>query len=71
MATEYGILGEFDETLQSVWARWAFDLWGITEGQTDVDDNCKQARRWFIEPQVRSEHVLREPPLSCLVLQAH
>ena len=25
------------ETLQSVWGRWAFELWGITDGQADVD----------------------------------
>jgi hypothetical protein len=43
------ILGALDETLQSVWARWAFDLWGLTDGQADVDDNCKQTRRWFME----------------------
>jgi hypothetical protein len=43
------ILGELDETLQSVWARWAFDLWGLTDGQADVNDNCKQTRRWFME----------------------
>jgi len=42
------ILGELGETLQSVWARWAFDLWGLTDGQADVDDNCKQTRRWFM-----------------------
>jgi hypothetical protein len=43
------ILGELDETLQTAWARWAFDLWGLTDGQADVDDNCKQTRRWFME----------------------
>jgi hypothetical protein len=43
------VLGEFDETLQTVWARWAFDLWGLTDGQADVDENCKLTRRWFIE----------------------
>jgi hypothetical protein len=43
------ILGELDETLQSVWARWAFDLSGLTDGQANVDDNYKQTRRWFME----------------------
>ena len=46
---DHDILGGLDETLQSVWARWAFDLWGLTDGQADVDDNCKMTRRWFIE----------------------
>jgi hypothetical protein len=44
-----GILGELGKTLQSVWARWAFDLWGVTDGQADVNDNCKQTRRWFMD----------------------
>jgi hypothetical protein len=43
------IVGALDETLQSVWARWAFDLCRLTDGQADVDDNCKQTRRWFME----------------------
>ena len=46
---DHDILAEQGETLQSVWARWAFDLWGLIDGQADVDDNCKQTRRWFIE----------------------
>ena len=46
---DHEILHDFDETLQSVWARWAFDLWGLADGQADVDDNCKQTRRWFID----------------------
>jgi len=24
-----------------------FDLVGLTDGLADVDDNCKQTRRWF------------------------
>ena len=28
-----------------MWASWVFDLWGITDGQADVDDTCKQTRR--------------------------
>ena len=46
---DHDILAEQDETLQSVWARRAFDLWALIDGQADVDDNCKQTRRWFIE----------------------
>ena len=46
---DHDILAEQGETLKSVWARWAFDLWGLIDGQADVDDNCKQTRRWFIE----------------------
>jgi len=46
---DHDILEEFDESLQTVWARWAFDLWGLGDGQADVDDNCRQSRRWFID----------------------
>ena len=30
---DHDILGEFDESLQTAWARWAFDLWGLADGQ--------------------------------------
>jgi hypothetical protein len=28
---------------------WAFDLWGLGDLQADVDDNCRETRRWFID----------------------
>ena len=37
------------ETLQSAWSRWAFDLWGIGGGQADVDNDCRATRRWFLD----------------------
>ena len=46
---DHDILEEFDESLQTVWARWVFDLWGLGDGQADVDDNGRQSRRWFID----------------------
>jgi hypothetical protein len=46
---DHEILDELNDTLQSAWARWAFDLWGVTDGQADVDDNCTRTRRWFID----------------------
>lgn len=41
-------LSAMDETLHSAWSRWAFDLWGMTDGQADVDNGCRETRRWFI-----------------------
>lgn len=35
------------ETVDSALARWAFDLWGITEGQADLDAGCPATRTWF------------------------
>jgi hypothetical protein len=46
---DHDMLGEFDETLQTAWGRWAFDLWGLADGQADVDDNCRKTCRWFID----------------------
>lgn len=42
-------LTALDETLQTAWERWAFDLWGLAGGQSDVDDDCRATRRWFLE----------------------
>jgi hypothetical protein len=41
------------ETAASVLARWAFDLWGIGGGQTDVDAGCATTLAWF--DSIRSE----------------
>lgn len=35
------------ETTMSVLERWAFDLWGITGGQADVDAGLPRTRAWF------------------------
>jgi hypothetical protein len=35
------------ETVDSVLARWAFDLWGIDGGQADVDAGCPATLAWF------------------------
>ncbi len=35
------------ETAVSALERWAFDLWGITGGQSDVDSGLLRTRTWF------------------------
>ncbi|PND56423.1 hypothetical protein CRM90_17655 [Mycobacterium sp. ENV421] len=35
------------ETTRSALERWAFDLWGITDGQSDVDAGLPRTRAWF------------------------
>ncbi|RIT62085.1 hypothetical protein D2E95_04655 [Mycobacteroides abscessus] len=35
------------ETAVSALERWAFDLWGITGGQSDVDSGLPRTRTWF------------------------
>lgn len=36
-----------DQTTISALERWAFDLWGITGGQSDVDSGLLRTRAWF------------------------
>lgn len=35
------------ETTSSALERWAFDLWGITGGQSDVQAGLSRTRAWF------------------------
>lgn len=35
------------ETVDSALGRWAFDLWGIRGGQSDLDSGCPATRTWF------------------------
>jgi len=35
------------ETTISALERWAFDLWGIADGQADVDAGLPRTRAWF------------------------
>lgn len=35
------------ETTISALERWAYDLWGITGGQVDVDAGLPRTRAWF------------------------
>ncbi|WP_407689699.1 hypothetical protein [Mycobacterium sp. HUMS_1102779] len=35
------------ETTDSALERWAYDLWGITGGQFDVDTGLQRTRAWF------------------------
>ncbi|MGN7779292.1 hypothetical protein ACTJJE_07205 [Mycolicibacterium sp. 22603] len=35
------------ETMTSALERWAFDLWGITGGQSDVESGLLRTRTWF------------------------
>lgn len=35
------------ETTISALERWAFDLWGLTGGQSDVEAGLRRTRAWF------------------------
>lgn len=53
---EHGELAGCGETLESTWQRWAFDLWGLDEGQDDVDNDCAVTRQWFLDSASEFEH---------------
>lgn len=46
---DHGELMALGETVQSAWERWAFDLWGLNDGQADVADDCERTREWFLD----------------------
>ena len=41
------ILAAHGETEDSVYARWAYDLWGAIGGETDTARGCPETRAWF------------------------
>lgn len=63
------VLGDDDElyrcneTLHSGFTRWAFDLWGIADGQADSDAGLPRTRAWFdsIRADARPMHL---PPTT-------
>ncbi|WP_280246689.1 MULTISPECIES: hypothetical protein [Nocardia] len=44
---DHKILAECDETRDSVLRRWAYDLYGMRGGRTDVQAGCSQTGVWF------------------------
>lgn len=40
-------LDQCGESVLSALERWAYDLWGITEGQADADLGSLRTRAWF------------------------
>jgi hypothetical protein len=40
-------MARWSETVDSILARWAFDLWGIGGGHTDVNAGCPTTLAWF------------------------
>ncbi len=41
------------ESVDSVLSRWVFDLWGLVDGQADLDSGLPATRAWF--ESVRTE----------------
>ena len=39
--------------MDSALSRWAFDLWGLVDGQADLDSGLPATRAWF--DSVRAE----------------
>jgi hypothetical protein len=49
----------WNETVDSVLSRWAFDLWGIDGGKTDVDAGAPTTLAWF--DSIRGELTGKRP----------
>lgn len=56
---DHAELAALGETEQSALERWAFDLWGLTNGQADVANGCKATRQWFRDATVGFANGLR------------
>lgn len=56
---DHAELAAFGETEQSALERWAFDLWGLDAGQTDLDNGCKATCQWFRDAAVALTDALR------------
>lgn len=56
---DHAELAALGETEQSALERWAFDLWGLTNGQADVANGCKATRQWFRDAAVALSDALR------------
>jgi hypothetical protein len=46
-------IARWTETVDSALSRWAFDLWGLVDGQADLDSGLPATRGWF--DSVRAE----------------
>lgn len=44
---DHAELQRCSETTDSALERWAYDLWGIAGGQSDVDAGLQRTRAWF------------------------
>lgn len=44
---DHAELQRCSETTDSALGRWAYDLWGIAGGQSDVDAGLQRTRAWF------------------------
>jgi hypothetical protein len=40
-------IARWAEPVDSALSRWAFDLWGLVEGQADLDSGLPATRAWF------------------------
>lgn len=45
------VLTEFDETRETVLGRYAYDLFGVTDGRTDEAEGYPRTRKWFLLAQ--------------------
>jgi len=54
------IISDLGETFQTVYRRWAYDLWGMADAQADEADDLRATRKWFGEREVEVNRTLRD-----------
>lgn len=54
------VLKDLNETFDTAYRRWAYDLWGMADAQTDEADGLPKTRNWFAERTVEIYRALRD-----------
>jgi hypothetical protein len=54
------IIIDLDESFETVYRRWAYDLWGMADAQNDEADDLRATRNWFAEREREARRVLRD-----------
>jgi hypothetical protein len=54
------IISDLGESFETVYRRWAYDLWGMADAQKDEDDDLRATRNWFSERELEARRVLRD-----------
>lgn len=54
------IIDDLGETFQTVYRRWAYDLWGMADAQADEADDLRATRNWFGERELEANRVMED-----------
>lgn len=54
------IISDLGETFQTVYRRWAYDLWGMADAQADEADDLRATRNWFGETELKVDRAYKD-----------